>query len=74
MPKTTKRKHSTRKKFLEKRGLKKTPRGKEVDHKKPLADGGSDSLRNMRLIKKSVHKKKTASEARKRAKRSIKKK
>ncbi|MCK4744961.1 HNH endonuclease [Candidatus Parcubacteria bacterium] len=63
-----KRKTLTRQKFLEKRGLKKTPKGKEIDHKIPLADGGSDSQKNLRLIKKSVHKKKTATEARKRAK------
>ncbi|MEA2065062.1 MAG: HNH endonuclease signature motif containing protein [Patescibacteria group bacterium] len=63
-----KRKSSTRQKFLKKRGLKKTPIGKEIDHKIPLADGGSDSPKNLRLIKKSVHKKKTVIEARKRAK------
>jgi len=54
--------------FLEKKGLKKAPKGKEVDHKKPLVDGGSDSLSNLQLIKKSTHKKKTAKEARDRAK------
>lgn len=63
-----KRKSSTKKKFLKKQGLKKTPRGKIVDHKKPLKDGGSDSLRNLHLIKKKSHKKKTAKEARRRAK------
>ena len=63
-----KRKSSTRQKFLEKRGLKKTPKGKEIDHKKPLADGGADTQKNLRLIKKSAHKKKTVIEARKRVK------
>ncbi len=63
-----KRKATTRKKFLEKRGLKKTPKGKEIDHKRPLADGGTDTQKNLRLIKKSAHKKKTITEARKRAK------
>jgi 5-methylcytosine-specific restriction endonuclease McrA len=62
-----KRKASTVNKFLEKKWLKKVPKGKEVDHKKALADGGSDSIRNLRLIKKSTHKKKTATENRKRA-------
>lgn len=64
-----KRKASTVKKFLEKKGLKKVPKGKEIDHKIALADGGTDSQKNLRLIKKSTHKKKTASEARKRANR-----
>jgi 5-methylcytosine-specific restriction endonuclease McrA len=62
------RKQSTVKRFLEKRGLTKVPRGKEVDHKVPLKDGGSDTLRNLHLIKKTTHKRKTAMEARRRAK------
>ena len=61
------RKQSTRQRFLEKRGLTKVPRGKEIDHKVPLKDGGSDTLRNLHLIKKSSHKRKTATEARRRA-------
>lgn len=64
-----KRKSSTRMKFLKKRRLKKTPRGKIIDHKKPLQEGGSDSLKNLRLVKKRRHKKKTATEARRRTKR-----
>lgn len=63
-----KRKTSTKRRFLEKRGLKKVPRGKEIDHKVSLKDGGTDSLRNLHLIKKSSHKKKTSAEARRRAK------
>lgn len=63
-----KRKSSTRQRFLAKRGLKRTLRGKEIDHKRPLSEGGSDSIRNLRLIKKSSHRKKTTSEARRRAK------
>jgi 5-methylcytosine-specific restriction endonuclease McrA len=63
-----KRSSAIRKRFLEKRGLKKVPRGKEIDHKIPLRKGGSDSLRNLHLIKKSVHKEKTARENRKRLK------
>lgn len=62
-----KRKQSTVQRFLEKKGLTKVPRGKEVDHKIPLKDGGTDTLWNLHIIKKSSHKKKTASEARKRA-------
>ena len=61
------RKQSTRQRFLEKRGLTKVPRGKEIDHKVSLKDGGSDTLRNLHLIKKSSHKRKTATEARRRA-------
>lgn len=61
-----KRKQSTVQRFLEKRGLTKVPRGKEIDHKVPLKDGGTDTLRNLHLIKKSSHRKKTASEARRR--------
>lgn len=63
-----KRKSSTRQKFLAKRGLKKTPQGKAIDHKVSLWKGGSDTTRNLHLIKKSSHKKKTAIEARRRAK------
>lgn len=64
-----KRKTSTTQRFLKKRGLKKVPRGKQIDHKIPLSEGGSDSLRNLRLIKKKTHKPKTKQEARRRAKR-----
>lgn len=63
-----KRKASTIQKFLTNRGLKKTPRGKVIDHKTPLKDGGTDSLRNLHLIKIKFHKEKTAKEARRRAK------
>ncbi len=64
-----KRKTSTRQRFLEKQGLEKVPRGKEIDHKIPLSEGGSDNLRNLRLIKKKTHTQKTQREARKRAER-----
>ncbi|KPJ55674.1 hypothetical protein AMJ49_06625 [Parcubacteria bacterium DG_74_2] len=60
----TKRSGTIRTRFLSKRGLKRTPRGKEIDHKIPLHKGGSDSLRNLRLIKKSSHKTKTRKELR----------
>jgi len=68
MARTTKRSSTARQKFLKGKGLTKTPKGKEIDHKVPLSKGGSDSPRNMRIIKKNSHKTKTASEARKRQK------
>ena len=63
-----KRKTSTTKRFLEKKGLKKVPKGKQIDHKVPISEGGSDSLRNLWLIKKKTHKRKTKAEAKRRAK------
>jgi len=62
-----KRKLSTVKRFLEKKGLDHVPRNKEVDHKMPLKDGGSDTLKNLHLISVKSHKEKTAREARARA-------
>ncbi len=54
--------------FLKKEGLTKVPKGKEVDHKKPLADGGSDTVRNLQLLTVKQHADKTAREATARAK------
>ena len=54
--------------FLKKLGLKKVPKGKGVDHKVPLEDGGSDTVRNLQLITTKQHADKTAREARARAK------
>ena len=53
--------------FLEKQGLKKVPKGKEVDHKVPLEDGGSDTVRNLQLLTTKRHADKTAREATARA-------
>ncbi len=53
--------------FLEKQGLKKVPKGKEVDHKIPLEDGGSDTVRNLQLLTTKRHADKTAREATARA-------
>ena len=64
-----KRKTSTIQRFLKKKGLRKVPRGEQIDHKISLSEGGSDSLRNLRLIKKKTHKLKTKQETRRRAKR-----
>ena len=54
--------------FLKKEGLKKVPKGKEVDHKVPLEDGGSDTVRNLQLLTNKQHANKTAREARTRTK------
>ena len=54
--------------FLKKEGLRKIPKGKEIDHKVPLIDGGSDSVRNLQLLTEKQHATKTAREARARSK------
>ena len=60
--------------FLQQEGLKKIPKGKEVDHKVPLEDGGSDTVRNLQLLTEKQHAEKTTSEARDRARKSRTKK
>ena len=47
--------------------LKKVPKGKEVDLKVPLEDGGSDTVRNLQLLTTKRHADKTAREATARA-------
>jgi len=54
--------------FLKKENLRKIPKGKEVDHKVPLIDGGSDTVRNLQLLTKKQHADKTEREAQARAK------
>jgi len=68
MPRTTKRSSTVRRRFLAKRGYKKTPRGKEVAHRRPLVLKGKDDLRNLMLKKKSTHKRETKKLLRKIAK------
>ncbi len=63
-----KRDPEVKKRFLEKKGLKRTPARQEVDHIVPLEDGGRDSVANMQLLSKKNHAQKTAREARDRAK------
>ena len=55
--------------FLKKEGLTKIPKGKEVDHKVPLIDGGSDTVRNLQLLTEKQHAAKTEREAGARASR-----
>lgn len=64
-----KRSSNVRSKFLKSKGYSKTPRGKEVAHRKALALGGKDDPRNMMLKKKSTHRKETRTLLRKLAKR-----
>jgi len=53
--------------FLKRKGLDDAPLGKEVDHIKPLEDGGPDTVRNLQLLTKKQHAEKTAREAKARA-------
>ena len=55
--------------FLKKEGLTKIPKGKEIDHKVPLVDGGPDTVRNLQLLTEKQHAAKTAREATARARR-----
>ena len=54
--------------FLKKKDLTKIPKGKEIDHKVPLEDGGSDTVRNLQLLTNKQRADKTAREARARTK------
>ncbi len=54
--------------FLKKKGLKKIPKGLEIDHIKPLVDGGSHAVGNMQLLTEKQHAEKTKREAEARAK------
>ena len=56
MVRKTKRTGEGKAKLLEKVGQKTVPRDKEVHHKNPLSKGGSDSLRNVKLVSKKTHK------------------
>lgn len=57
------RRNSTEKKeFLKSKGYNNVPQGYQVDHIKPLSEGGSDKSTNMQLITTEEHKAKTANE------------
>ena len=68
MAKRTKRDPKVVDRFLKKEGLTKIPKGKEIDHKVPLVDGGSDTVRNLQLLTEKQHADKTKREALARAK------
>lgn len=48
--------------FLKSKGYKKIPSGYQIDHIKPLSEGGLDVPTNMQLIPIEQHKRKTAQE------------
>jgi hypothetical protein len=57
-----KRSQEAKKEFLRSKGLKKTPPGYQIDHIKPLFEGGSDTPDNMELLTIQQHKAKTERE------------
>jgi 5-methylcytosine-specific restriction endonuclease McrA len=56
------RSQSARMTFLLRHGYSKLPSGYEIDHIRPLSQGGSDSPENMQLLTKEQHHLKTARE------------
>jgi hypothetical protein len=59
------RSSSEKEKFLKSHDYKEVPPGYEVDHIKPLSEGGQDNPSNMQLLTKQQHKQKTANERKK---------
>ena len=57
-----KRSESAKKVFLKSLGYNKEPQGYQIDHIKPLSEGGTDTPDNMQLITISEHQRKTAQE------------
>ncbi len=57
-----KRSESNKKEFLKSQGYQSTPYGYQIDHIKPLSEGGTDDPSNMQLLTISQHKQKTARE------------
>ncbi len=50
--------------FLAQRGLSRIPPGQNIDHIRPLSQGGSDTPSNMQLLSVEAHHQKTAAERR----------
>ncbi|MBK5214603.1 MAG: HNH endonuclease [Flavobacteriaceae bacterium] len=57
-----KRSEANKRAFLNSFGLNETPEGYEIDHIKPLSEGGTDDPSNMQLLTVEQHKLKTAEE------------
>jgi hypothetical protein len=57
-----KRSEANKKEFLKTQGYKSIPNGYQIDHIKPLSEGGSDDPSNMQLLTINQHKEKTARE------------
>lgn len=57
-----KRSEANKKEFLKTQGYKTTPYGYQIDHIKPLSEGGTDDPSNMQLLTTDQHREKTARE------------
>jgi 5-methylcytosine-specific restriction endonuclease McrA len=57
-----KRSESNKKEFLKSQGYKSIPNGYQIDHIKPLSEGGSDEPSNMQLLTIRQHQEKTSRE------------
>ncbi|WP_417359467.1 HNH endonuclease signature motif containing protein [Galbibacter sp.] len=57
-----KRSETNKREFLRRKGYSSTPYGYEIDHIKPLSEGGTDDPSNMQLLTKRQHARKTARE------------
>lgn len=62
-----KRSETNKNEFLKSKGYNKVPKGYQVDHIKPLSEGGTDDPSNMQLISTEQHKRKTATESKNRS-------
>jgi 5-methylcytosine-specific restriction endonuclease McrA len=57
-----KRSETAKEQFLRNKGLKRIPKGYQIDHITPLSKGGADNPENMQLLPLEVHKQKTKNE------------
>jgi 5-methylcytosine-specific restriction endonuclease McrA len=58
------RSQAAKRQFLKSKGLTRIPKGYQIDHIKPLSQGGKDEPSNMQLLSTKDHQRKTASERR----------